>query len=382
MNLHNVVSVLFWRLCRLLPVNRKKVLFSSYYGHGYSDSPKAIAQALLDSGSDLKLCWLVNSQKEATSLPEGIHPVSNTVLRRVLAISTAKVWVDNCRKYERYKRKEQFYLQTWHGFALKRIEEDVADVLEPEYIEGCKKDSTQCDLMVSNSAFMSKLYRTSFWYDGEIAEYGFPRNDVFFSQPPEIRGKVLSHFGLSLERKLVLYAPTFRADHSTDCYRLAAESLLNACESRFSGKWALLVRLHPNVAGQSQGLFAYDNQRIFDATAYPDMQELLCAADLLITDYSSSMFDYALSRRPCLQFALDIEDYRKDRNFYFPLDQLPFPLATSNEALVEAIEHFDMERYLTRWDRFRWEQAFCEDGQAARRCAQWILNKINGKDKL
>ena len=228
-------------------------------------------------------------------------------------------------------------MQTWHGFALKRIEQDAADALEPLYVRSCIQDSAQCDLMVSGSGFMTRLYQRAFWYQGSVAEYGTPRNDVFFSPQPQLSEKVRRAFGLPEDRKLVLYAPTFRADHSCSAYQLDVPALLEACRDRFGGQWSGLIRLHPNVAERSAGLFAYDGGAILDATAYPDMQELLCAADILVTDYSSCMFDFALSGKPCFQFATDIEAYRLDRNFYFPLDTLPFPLAGSNQALCRAV---------------------------------------------
>ena len=134
----------------------------------------------------------------------------------------------------------------------------------------------------------------------------------------------------------------------------------------------------PAKSGQ---VFSYDGRRIVDATMYPDMQELLCAADMLITDYSSCMFDFALSGKPCLQFAVDIEAYRADRGFYFPLDSLPFPLADSNEALRKQITGFDERAYRDAWQRFAEEQGLCEDGKAALRCAQWILNQTGRKTK-
>ena len=138
----------------------------------------------------------------------------------------------------------------------------------------------------------------------------------------------------------------------------------------------MLIRLHPNVASQAAGLFAYDGDKIVDATLYPDMQELLCGCDLLITDYSSSMFDYALSGKPCIRFALDMEDYRKDRNFYFTQEEMPFPVAQSNEELVACVQGFDEAAYRETWDRFTRENGFFEDGEASKRCARWILDKI------
>lgn len=372
------VSAVARRLFRFWQINRRKVVFCSYYGKGYSDSPKAIAEALLASGEKMDLVWLLREPAQADSLPHGIRGASYTSgLRRAWELCTAGFWIDNCRKGERCKRRGQYYLQTWHGFALKRIEADAAEALEPGYICSCKQDSRQCDLIVSNSAFMSTLYRNSFWYSGEIAEFGTPRNDIFFAPQPHLSQKVRAYFGLPQSRQLVLYAPTFRADGSIDAYRLDTQRLLDACSRRFGGEWSLLSRLHPNVATQSKGLFPYDGDRILDATGYPDMQELLCACDLLLTDYSSCMFDFALSGKPCLRFALDIEAYRQDRGFYFPLDQIPFPLADSNEGLQAAIEAFDPDAYHARWNAFTDANGFCEDGQAARRCAQWILDRLN-----
>lgn len=377
--LRDFASAAVWRLCRLLPVDSRKVLFSSYYGRGFSDNPKAIAQALLDSGESVRLQWIVKSSEEARSLPAGIQPVPYTGLRRILAVSTAKVWVDNCRKYERAKRPGQFYMQTWHGFALKRIEQDAADSLAPEYVQGCVRDSGQTDLMVSGSAFMTKLYRNSFWYGGEVAEFGSPRNDIFFHPDSTIHCRLRDFFHLPQDQRLLLYAPTFRADGSTAAYGLDAEGALAACEARFGGSWSALIRLHPNAAKLSAGLFPYDGRRILDATDYPDMQELLVAVDLLVTDYSSSMFDYALRGAPCVQFATDIEEYKNDRNFYFSLDSLPFPLARSNGELHQIISAYDPAAYQERWRAFARENGFCEDGAAARRCAQWILDRMKGK---
>lgn len=378
MSLRESLICALWRVCSLLPMERNAVLFSSFDGRGYSDSPKAIAQALLDSGADVKLRWLVKSQQEAESLPAGIAQVDrNDKLAMIRAYSTSKVWVNNCRQFARHKRKGQYYLQTWHGFALKMIEADAAQALPESYLNMCQKDGATTDLMVSGSSFMSDLYRRSFWFSGEVASFGTPRNDIFFQEHTELRHKIRSVLNLPDNRNLILYAPTFRADHSLEAYALDANELVRACTDRFGGDWTLLVRLHPGIADKSAGLFPYDGKSIMDATAYPDMQELLAGIDLLITDYSSSMFDYALSGKPCIQFALDIEEYRKDRNFYFPINDLPFPLAQSNQELQALIRTYDETQWSDKWEQFKAENGFCEDGHASARCAQWILSRLN-----
>ena len=363
-------------ICAVTPIKKNRIVFSSYYGRGYSDSPKAICEVLRQSGEDLELLWLCKDEAAAKTLPEGVRAVPTRGLKKIRALASAKVWVDNCRKYENLKRKGQFYFQTWHGFALKKIEQDAEAGLEPRYLRACKTDSAQCDAFFTGSGFMEKLYRSSFWYQGPVLRTGTPRNDVFYQDHTALHAKVCKTLGLPEDRKLALYAPTFRADHSVDAYRIDPELVRRKAAENLKGEWTVLIRLHSNVAEQSKGLFAYDGDTLADATAYPDMQELLCAADLLITDYSSSMFDYALTGKPIVRFATDVEAYQKDRDFYFPLEELPFPLARSNQELGEILTELQPLWTSPAWAEFARENEFCEDGQASVRCAAVILQQL------
>ena len=360
----------------LTPIQKNRVVFSSYGGRGYSDSPKAICEVLRQSGEDMDLVWLCKDEDAVKTLPEGVRAVPSTGLKKIRAMASAKVWVDNSRKYDANKKKSQIYMQTWHGFALKKIEQDAERVLEHSYVEAAKHDSAQCDVIVSGSGFMTKLFRESFWYSGAVMNTGTPRNDIFYTDHAILHAKVCKVLGLPEDRKLALYAPTFRDDHSVDAYRLDASMVRRKCEENFKGEWTVLIRLHPNVAAQSAELFSYDGDRLVNATDYPDMQELLCAAGLLITDYSSSMFDYALTGKPVVRFATDIEAYQKDRDFYFPLDQLPFPLARSNEELEKILTDLQPLWTSQGWAEFSRQNEFCEDGQASVRCAAIILQQI------
>ena len=130
------------------------------------------------------------------------------------------------------------------------------------------------------------------------------------------------------------------------------------------------------MAEQAKEVFDFDGDRLVNVSDYPDMQELLCAAGLLITDYSSSMFDYALTGKPIARFATDIEAYQKDRDFYFPLESLPFPLAKSNEELEAILAELQPLWTSPEWAEFARENEFCEDGQASLRCAALILQQI------
>ena len=363
-----------WMIGTKLPIRKNKIVVSSSYGRGYSDHPKAVVEELLKRDAKLDIVWLVRNPERA-ALPAGVRAVLYDSTQAIRELATARIWLDNCRKGAHCKRKGQYYMQLWHGFALKRIERDVIDQLEDSYVEMAKHDSAQCDAIISNSAFMTKIYRDSFWYHGAILEYGSPRNDILVNPPADAKKRIADALQLPGDCNYVMYAPTFRADHSLEAYNLDYHAVCRACAQRFGGNWIMLVRLHPNVMQLAKDL-TFDNEVTFDATAFDDMQLLLSACDAVITDYSSLMFDFALTRRPCFQFATDIDAYKTDRNFYFPIDETPFPLAKSNAEMVQHILDFDDAAYQKDWDAFYQKMGFCEDGQATQRCVQWILDKV------
>ena len=370
---HHILSLIFWLIFRIFPVSKNKVVISSYVGRGYGDNPKYIAEALLKKNRDIRIIWIIKKKQEKNSLPEGVKSCGLFSIKRIYHLSTAKVWVDNCRKEFIFKRKNQLYIQTWHGFALKRIEKDVEDKLPPKYVKYSKHDAKYTDYIISCSSFMTKIYRNAFWYDGEIVEWGAPRNDIFLSDNSQIKNKVYDFYGLKPETKTVVYAPTFRADESLEPYGIDYMRLKQACEKRFGGEFVILVRLHPNIAAKSKELGITYNGEIVNATYYPDMQELLCACDIVISDYSSLMFDFALSYKPCFQFATDIEAYKGDRNFYFDLSDLPFALATDNDGLEKNVLSFDEETYKNALSEFYKSVGMVMDGKSSERCAELII---------
>ena len=372
--LRKAASGAVWALCRLLPVQKNKIVFCSAGGRGFGDNPKAITLALLAEKADLDLVWL--TRDTSTPLPKGVRPCRFGTPQAVKELSTAAVWVNDSRGGAKYKRKNQKYMQTWHGFALKHIERSAKNLPE-SYVNQAKKDSSQTDLIISNSDFMTDIYKKDFWYSGEVAHFGSPRNDAFFTEN-SCGHKVREFFSLPKDRKLVLYAPTFRDDGAADCYAIDTHGLQKALSCRFGGEWTVLLRLHPNAAALANKTFSYDGDFTVNATPYPDMQELMLASDMLITDYSSSMFDFALTGKPCIRFATDMEKYKQDRGFYIPVDQLPFPLSQNNHELVEIISSFDEKRQNAVWEDFSARYGIFEDGNASRRCAEKILQWVKG----
>ena len=359
-----------WQVLSFLPKNQNKAVCTSYYGRGYSDSPKAIAQELLSRG--WQVCWTVKGPAEAAGLPPGVTPLRVDSPKAIWHQCTAGVWVDNARKWAyTQKRGKTCYVQTWHGFPLKRIEGDAADALPPDYLKAARKDSAMADLFLSDSDFLTGIYRRAFWYEGEILSCGFPRNDLLASPHPELAAQVRRSLDLPPDVRLALYAPTFRKDQSLAVYDMDYPRVVRALEERFGGKWLLLARLHPNIASRAAEL-DLDPAVIRNASDYPDIQELYVAADALLTDYSSVMFDYLNTGRPTFLYVNDLAAYRDDRNFTFDLEKLPFPRAETNDALAAAIRNYDESAQAAATQAFLAEFGIVRAGAAAAQTVDYL----------
>lgn len=376
LTLHKIIMKICWNLFVLFPLNRKKAVFSNFNGGGYGDNPKFIAQEFLKRNLNWKLYWVSASDYD---LPKGILPVRPNTIAFAFHMATAGTWVDDTRKlYYFKKRPGQFYIQTWHGgLGLKKVEKDCEDALTPEYVAYAKIDSQNMDLLLACCKWEYDSYQEAFWYDGPILQKGIPKNDIYFEEPAPYRKKVLKHFSLSSDTKLVLYAPTYRDSRKTDMYNLDYEQLLVSLKRRFGGTWAVLVRMHPNVSYKDYPLTYTD--RILNASPYENMQELLVASDIIISDYSGCAFDFPMVGKPGFLYAEDYEEMKRTKDYYFDLKELPFTLALSNDELMEQIENFNEETYNQRCKDFRDMLRFYDDGHASETVTNLILAHHQGK---
>ena len=375
LKLHRILMKICWNLFIHFPLDREKIVFSNFNGGGYGDNPKFIAEEFLRRNLGWKLYWVSASDYD---LPAGIRPVRPNTIAFAWHMATAGTWVDDTRKlYYFKKRPEQFYIQTWHGgLGLKKVEKDCENALSKEYVAYAKIDSQNMDLLLACCRWESNSYREAFWYDGPILEKGIPKNDIYFEDPAPYREKVLKHFGLPSDTKLVLYAPTYRDSLKTDMYNLNYEQLLLSMQKRFGGPWAVLVRMHPNVSYKDYPLTYTD--RILNASPYENMQELLVASDVIISDYSGCAFDFPMIGKPGFLYAEDYEEMKRTKDYYFDLKDLPFTLALSNEELMKQIESFDEEDYQRKCQDFRDMLGFYDDGHASEAIADLILAHAEG----
>ena len=329
------------------PVKKNRVVVSCFNGGGYSDNPKYIAEKLLEYNK-FEIIWLVKNIND-NSIPSNIKKCLVSSYKAIYYLCTAGIWIDNCRKAFFYKKKNTLYIQTWHGGgAQKRVEKDVVENLGPNYEKMAKKDSKQIDLFLSDSAFMTKLCRNSFWYDDRVLELGYPRYDGIFKAKDKTY--FLKTLNLKSKDKLILYAPTFRKNHSLEVYNLDIDSVIKSFSSKFGVGHKLLLRLHPNISFLSKKLNLGPD--VIDVTDYPDFQDLVVFCDYVITDYSSVAFDFALLNKPSFRYAPDFEDYKKDRNFYFNFEEYPYPYALDNKGFSNLICNFDQNVYMCNVKQF------------------------------
>lgn len=361
---------LLWQVLSFLPKDHNKAVCQSYYGRGYSDSPRAIAEELRARG--WRVYWVVKGEAEAKTLPPDVTPILLDSPAAIYHLCTAGVWVDNCRKWAyTQKHGSTCYVQTWHGFPLKRIEGDAANALDPSYVKAAKKDSKLADLFLSDSEFLTEIYHRAFWYDGPVLDNGFPRNDVLVHGDPAAEKRAREALGIEEDVKLMLYAPTFRKDFGLSVYDVDYARVVQALEARFGGKWLMLARLHPNIADKAKEL-NLDPAVIRNASDYPDIQDLYLISDALLTDYSSVMFDYLPTGKPCFLYSNDLSAYRGDRNFTFDLDKLPYARAETNDALCKAITRFSQPEQEQAVRRFTEEFGINTDGNAAKLCVDYL----------
>lgn len=356
-----------------LPIQRNKVLFVDYYGSKYGCNPKYISKALADYKS-ADIVWAFINPEFHKGYSDG-RSVKWGSLKFFYELATSKVFVTNFRMPLWYKkRKGQFYIQTWHTpMNIKAIEKDTENTLTPHYVEMAKADSKNTSLLISTASFATDIFKRAFWYDGEIFEVGAPRCDILINQPPELKKQVKIKLGLPEDKKILLYAPTFRKGHTLDIYNIDFSQLIKGKES----DWIILVRLHPHLQKYSKKLYG-NLYNVRDVTDYDDLQEILLITDFLISDYSGLIFDYSLTMKPCILYVPDLENYcGKDRKLYFNIEQLPFPICKNLQDLTHSFQCFDERSYKVNNERFLESIGMIRNGGASEIIASKIIKTIS-----
>lgn len=349
------------------------ILFESFQGKVIGDNPFALFQEVRSRNPKFELIFTVSNQ---TSAPEGARAVKHGSVAWLRALATSRILINNTNfpGYFR-KRQGQLYIQTWHGTPLKRLGRDILDVVPTgSYLKMMDREASYWDYLISPSSYCSELFPSTFGYRGEILETGYPRNDILTNQLDK-REMLRRSLGITDPNQLVvLYAPTWR-----DYQRTATGNWkpVNFLSAELGPNVKLLFRGHTNTHQAHNSEVA---KGAIDVTDYKNVADLYIAADVLVTDYSSSMFDFSVTGKPIIFLCPDIEDYVSKRGFYFDFEEeAPGPILRDDSKLSETLENIESvsASYAKKYQA--WQRKFnqLEDGKASKRVVDKALSAFH-----
>lgn len=326
-----IILHIFWAF----PIKKNRIAFLCYGCAQYSCNPKYISIQLEQLyGSKFEHIWFYNTDALKEHLPDYVKKYKKNSPAYFYMLLTSEYIITNVTLPRVTPfREKQIRINTWHGTAFKGDTNKFAN----NYNEN--------NYFIAENRLTHDVFRVkeSFNYQGEILDIGMPRNDILLQGDPELVLKIKKKLHLEEDAKVALYAPTFRDSGKSDCFNIDFKALEGALHNKFGGNWIVLCRYHHMQVSKKV------NKNIINVSDYPDMQELLLVTDVLITDYSSCMWDFSLMKRPVFLYAEDIEDYIKNERgkFYFPLGKLPFSTAKNNAQLSDVICNFNGRQYIS-----------------------------------
>ena len=348
----------------IFPVKNNKIFFLNSKETGYGYDGKALTEYLTNHfSSQFEIVWgyYDKSKFDGFDLKSiKLINVKSLVGAYHMMTSEAFIYNVNAPLYIPY-RDNQLLFNTWHGNPYKKIGKDAADFFD-------KNQVNNTTYYLSHSKRYDEILRNAFEYEGEIMKCGVPRNDVLlrddYSTKQSIKMKILGCEDVSI----VMYAPTYRKDLTIN-NTVDSDALVNTLIRKFGGKWIVFVRMHPKVK-----VVECNSSTQLNMSHYPDMQDLLLVSDVLITDYSSTIWDYSLTRKPVFLFSPDIDDYVNSRGLYSDYFELPFSIATSEQELLDNILNHDIQKYTYNLDNFFSSQGSYEKGKACEEIVRKITN--------
>ena len=385
---HKFYTYLYTNFFMKSKLDERLIVFESFLGKNYSDSPKYIYQHMLEQGYDYKYVWTVN--KKTKIIPGKAKQVKRFSLSHYYYLAKAKYWISNARMPLRFsKRSDNIYLQTWHGTPLKKLGLDIEEVKMPgtttgRYRLNFIKETLRWDYLISPNQYSTNIFRRAFKYEKELLEYGYPRNDILYANNNEKYIATLKRkLNLPVDKKVILYAPTWRDDEFFEkgSYKFDIELDLEWMQQELSDEYIIVLRMHYLIANKLN-INQYEGF-VFDYSSYDDIAELYLISDVLITDYSSVFFDFANLKRPILYYTYDLEKYRDTlRGFYIDIENgVPGPLLFNTEEVIKAIREIDVitDVYSKKYEEFY--NRFCEwdNGFASRNIVDKIFKSENHK---
>ena len=359
-------------------VKDNQIIFISFGGKYYSDSPKYIYEYLYENYSDkFEFVWVINDK--TTHIPGNPKKVERFSRQYFKEMARSKYWVTNGRHSDRLDKKDsQVIVSTWHGTPLKRLGLDIGDIYtkNPKIKESYIKNGLEWDYLISPNRYTSDILKSSFAYPRDILESGYPRNDILYNANEDRISEIRKNLNLEDGKKTILYAPTWRDDEFYDSgsIKFNLKLDLKMLEEALGDEYCVLIRTHYFIADKLD-LSEFGNFAI-DVSRYDDIAELYLISDILITDYSSVFFDYANLKRPILFYTYDLDKYEHQlRGFYIDIRKdVPGPLLFTTQEVIDSIKNIGTlkEEYKETYDEFY--EKFCniDDGNASRRIVEKV----------
>ncbi len=379
--LKKIYKKLFKLMSIYLPKNRRLIIFESFSGKQYSDNPRAIYEYIQNHYSDYSMYWSVDKRKIDDLKDHNIKIVRRFSLKWLFLMTRAKYWVTNCRlPLWASKSPQTVYVQTWHGTPLKRLGLDIEQVHMPgtntkKYKRNFTREAAKWDYLISPNGYSTEIFRQAFDFKKKVIESGYPRNDFLIQSNNAVASaKIKNACGLPIDKKVILYAPTWRDNqfYAKGRYKFDLQLDLDAMKKELGDEYIILLRLHYLVS-ENLDLSGMEGF-VFDVSSYEDIRDLYLISDLLITDYSSVFFDYANLKRPMIFFVHDIEEYRDQlRGFYFDFEkEAPGPLVRTTEDVIKEIRAIDQHSFTPSEDFYK---KFChlENGRASEQVVKEIF---------
>ena len=375
-------------------VDDKLILFEVYNGRNYACSPKAIYEYMINNKKykDYKFVWAFKNP-EKYDLGKQTKIVKSNSKDYFKYLASSKYWIVNSLiDVSIKKKKNQIYLQCWHGTPLKKLRYDIevkGSVLNTinEIRKRNDLDAVKFDYFISPSKFCTEKFTSAFnlkklGKENIIIEKGYPRNDYLFNYKKEDVAKIKKKLKLPIDKKIILYAPTFRDNQHTSgvgyTYNLGID--FDKMQKELNKEYIILFRTHYFVSNSFD--FSKYKNFIYDVSNYDDINELYIISDLLLTDYSSVFFDFANLRRPMLFYMYDLDNYKNNlRDFYFDLDILPGPIVKQEDDLIKEIKNINNYNatYHDKYIKFNEKFNYLDDGRATERVVEVIFDEKNLK---
>lgn len=363
------------------PIEENWVMFETFMGKSYADSPKYIYEYLAKNyPGKYKFIWVLNDPKE--KLPyEGII-VKRFTKKYAYYLAKSKYFVFNIRQPLWFRKREgQVFLETWHGTPLKRLAFDQEEVTaaSPTYKSQFYRQKQEWDYLIAANKFSSDIFKSCFMYtNGTMLEIGYPRNDLLYApNKDQIALDLKKKLHIPLDKKTILYAPTWRDDeyYGKGQYKFKLKLDLEMMKKELGDEYVILLRTHHYIADALDVTGVEDFA--YNLSKYDDITEIYLISDICITDYSSVFFDFANLKRPMLFYTYDIDKYRDVlRGFYIDMEkELPGPLVYSTKEVIEQIKHLDEmnQKYAKRYEVFYEKFCSIDDGNASQRAVEAVF---------